>query len=164
MTSWEVESFNRPIFIVEIGNVIKEPLCKQSTRSRCFLRGILPTLHTLASVTDLLSKHWKWIKKKVFYSFYEANITSTWNLIKMVQKRKLCFFKTLMQTYQLVCVCVCELLSHVWLHDPKDCSLPGSSVQGFFRQEYWSELHFLLQNERVNHSNALLRNWYTITK
>ena len=28
--------------------------------------------------------------------------------------------------------------------DPMDCSLPGSSVQGFSRQEYWSG-HFLLQ-------------------
>ena len=24
------------------------------------------------------------------------------------------------------------------LHDPMDCSLPGSSVPGFFRQEHWS--------------------------
>ena len=27
--------------------------------------------------------------------------------------------------------------SHVWLCDPMDCSLPGSSVSGFSRQEYW---------------------------
>ena len=26
------------------------------------------------------------------------------------------------------------------LSDPMDCSLPGSSVQGFSRQEYWSGL------------------------
>ena len=39
MTPWEAESFNRPIFIVEIEHVTKEPLCKQSTRSRCFLRS-----------------------------------------------------------------------------------------------------------------------------
>ena len=126
MTPWEVESFNRPIFIVEIEHVTKEPLCKQSTRARCFLRGILPTLHTLASFSALLSKHWKW--KKKINSLYEANITSTWNLIKMVQKRKLCFFKTSMQTYPMggcVCVCVCESLSHVQLGDPKDCSLLG---------------------------------------
>ena len=25
---------------------------------------------------------------------------------------------------------------------PLDCSLPGPSVQGFFRQEYWSRLSF----------------------
>jgi len=31
-----------------------------------------------------------------------------------------------------------KLLSHVWLSDPMDCSLPGSSVHGFSRQEYWS--------------------------
>ena len=28
------------------------------------------------------------------------------------------------------------------LCDPVDCSLPGSSVMGFSRQEYWSELPF----------------------
>ena len=26
------------------------------------------------------------------------------------------------------------------LSDPMDCSLPGSSVHGFYRQEYWSGL------------------------
>ena len=26
------------------------------------------------------------------------------------------------------------------LHDPMDCSLPGSSILGFSRQEYWSGL------------------------
>jgi len=30
------------------------------------------------------------------------------------------------------------------LRDPVDCSLPGSSVQGFSRQEYWSGCHCLL--------------------
>ena len=29
-------------------------------------------------------------------------------------------------------VCMCWLLSHVWLCDPMDCSPPGSSVQGLF--------------------------------
>ena len=33
-------------------------------------------------------------------------------------------------------------LSHVWLCDPKDCSLPGSSSMEFSRQEYWSGLPF----------------------
>ena len=28
------------------------------------------------------------------------------------------------------------------LRDPMDCSLPGSSVHGIFRQEYWSGLSF----------------------
>ena len=30
------------------------------------------------------------------------------------------------------------------LSDPMDCSLPGSSVHGFSRQEYWSGCHCLL--------------------
>ena len=34
-------------------------------------------------------------------------------------------------------------LSHVQLFcDPMDCSLPGSSVHGISRQEYWSGLPF----------------------
>ena len=33
-------------------------------------------------------------------------------------------------------------LSHVRLCDLTDCSLPGSSVHGIFRQEYWSGLPF----------------------
>ena len=33
-------------------------------------------------------------------------------------------------------------LSRVRLCDPMDCSPPGSSVHGSFRQEYWSELLF----------------------
>ena len=32
--------------------------------------------------------------------------------------------------------------SYPTLSDPMDCSLPGSSVQGIFRQEYWSGLPF----------------------
>ena len=32
--------------------------------------------------------------------------------------------------------------SSLTLHDPMDCSLPGSSVHGFSRQEYWSRLPF----------------------
>ena len=35
--------------------------------------------------------------------------------------------------------------SYPTLHSPMDCSLPGSSVHGFARQEYWSGCHFLLQ-------------------
>ena len=33
-------------------------------------------------------------------------------------------------------------LSPVWLCDPMDCSLPGSSVYGIFQQGYWSGLPF----------------------
>ena len=32
--------------------------------------------------------------------------------------------------------------SYPTLCDPMDCSLPGSSVHGLFRQEYWSGLPF----------------------
>ena len=30
------------------------------------------------------------------------------------------------------------------LSDPMDCSLPGSSIHGIFRQEYWSGLSMIL--------------------
>ena len=29
-------------------------------------------------------------------------------------------------------------LSHVWLSDPMDCSLPGSSIHGICQEKYWS--------------------------
>ena len=32
--------------------------------------------------------------------------------------------------------------SHLTLCDPVDCSLPGSSVHGILRQEYWNRLPF----------------------
>ena len=40
-----------------------------------------------------------------------------------------------------VCICV-RTLSHVQLCDSMDCSLPGPSVHGIPRQEYWSGLPF----------------------
>ena len=38
----------------------------------------------------------------------------------------------------------CHLVAQscLTLYDPMDCSLPGSSVHGFSRQEYWSGLPF----------------------
>ena len=39
-------------------------------------------------------------------------------------------------------IIVCQSLSCVQLCNPMDCSLPGSSVQGFSRQDYWSGLPF----------------------
>ena len=37
---------------------------------------------------------------------------------------------------------MCQLLSCVQLCNPMDCSPPGSSVQGFSTQDYWSRLPF----------------------
>ena len=36
----------------------------------------------------------------------------------------------------------CQSLSHVQLCNPMDCRLPGSSIHGISRQEYWSGLSF----------------------
>ena len=41
--------------------------------------------------------------------------------------------------------CIKSLQSCLTLYNPMDNSLPSSSPMGFSRQEYWSELHFLLQ-------------------
>ena len=37
-------------------------------------------------------------------------------------------------------VCVLSRFSHVWVCNPMDHSLPGSSVHGFSRLEYWNGL------------------------
>ena len=46
--------------------------------------------------------------------------------------------------YRYIQVCVCVWCVYTWLcpilRDPMDCSPPGSSVHGYSRQEYWSEL------------------------
>ena len=39
-------------------------------------------------------------------------------------------------------VCILSCLVGLTLCDPVDCSLPGSSVHGISRQEYWSRLPF----------------------
>ena len=40
--------------------------------------------------------------------------------------------------------------SCVTLCDPVDCNLPGSSIHGFSKQEYWSGLSFLSPGEILN--------------
>ena len=45
-------------------------------------------------------------------------------------------------------------LSRVWLFsDPMDCNLPGSSVHGFSRQEYWSGVTLPSPKNIHNYSN-----------
>ena len=50
------------------------------------------------------------------------------------------------------CVCMCAKLlqSCPTLLDPMVCNLPGSSVMGFFRQEYWKGLPFTPQGDLAN--------------
>ena len=44
---------------------------------------------------------------------------------------------------QTLCTYICSVAqSCPTLCDPLDCSLPGSSVHGIFREEYWSGLQF----------------------
>ena len=38
---------------------------------------------------------------------------------------------------KLASLCLMCMLRHTQLGDPVDCSLPGGSSMGFFRQEYW---------------------------
>ena len=49
-----------------------------------------------------------------------------------------------MAVHRHIYVCMYEVksLSRVRLCDPMDCSLPGSPIIGFSRQEYWSGLPF----------------------
>ena len=51
-----------------------------------------------------------------------------------------------------------KLLSRVWLSDPMDRSLPGSSIYGIFQQEYWSEVPLPSPNRLVE---AKVNNIYT---
>ena len=44
------------------------------------------------------------------------------------------------ETAEYDCVCAQSLQSCSTLWDPVDCSLPGSSVMGFSRQEHWGGL------------------------
>jgi len=52
----------------------------------------------------------------------------------------MCFAESL----QYLCVCA---LNCVWLCNPIDCSVPGSSVHGIFWQEHWSGLPFPISGE-----------------
>ena len=45
----------------------------------------------------------------------------------------------------------CLVLRHIWLiHDPLDCSPPGSSAMKFPREEYWSGLTFPSPGDLLN--------------
>ena len=53
-----------------------------------------------------------------------------------------------------------SLFSCVWLCDPMDCGLSGSSVHGFSRQEYWNTgvgCHALLKGSSQPRDQILLR-------
>ena len=50
------------------------------------------------------------------------------------------FFLFVNVNTQIACMCAKSLQLCPTLCDPTDCSLPGSSVHGFSRQEYWSGL------------------------
>ena len=49
---------------------------------------------------------------------------------------------------RFICVLVGQL--YPTLHDPEDCSLPGSSDMIFSRQQYWSGLPFPLPGDLPN--------------
>ena len=51
-------------------------------------------------------------------------------------------FIHLLKDVLCVCMCVKSLQSCPTLCDSMDCSLSGSSVMGFSRQEYWSGFPF----------------------
>ena len=71
-----------------------------------------------------------------------AEHTHTLGLWTKTQPRHFCqYLKCMSEGGQRVKVKV-KSLSRVWLCDPMDCSLSGSSVMGFSKQECWSGLPF----------------------
>ena len=55
-----------------------------------------------------------------------------------------------------IVACACQSQLCLTLYNPKDCSLPGSSVAGFFSQKYWSGLPNLLAKEENSLMNLEL--------
>ena len=51
--------------------------------------------------------------------------------------------KLILIEVQLLSQCNKRKYGHSAVSNPVDCSLPGSSAHGFFRQEYWNGLPFL---------------------
>ena len=71
-----------------------------------------------------------------------------------------------------MCECVCVLLlfcyCHVWLCNPTNCSLPGSSVNGISQERIWSGLPFPstegLLRPGVEHASPALEGRFFITE
>ena len=62
--------------------------------------------------------------------------------------------------YMCACVCAKSLQSRPTLHDPMDCSLPGSSVHGIFqaRALEWSAIAFSLLLSGGHKTNKPMKN------
>ena len=52
--------------------------------------------------------------------------------------------------YHMLCCCCVVAKLGLTLHDPMDCSLPGSSVHGLSQAEYWSGLPFPFPGDLPN--------------
>ena len=59
------------------------------------------------------------------------------NVVHHVNNIKKTFYSSILCS---ACLMYSVAQSHPALCNPMDCSLPGSSVQGFFRHKYWSGL------------------------
>ena len=81
------------------------------------------------------------LSSKNLYLHHNIFICTIWDEVFLVGI--LSDFRELVLCVCIIYMCVClHVQSCLTLCDPMDCSLPGSSVHGRSRQEYWSTLLF----------------------
>ena len=83
------------------------------------------TTKILTSVSNILLK----FSHSYFYCVY---LHYPKNITLLIERKIYSWIRKIITPWQLSTVCVLSL-SHVWLCDPMDYSLPGSSVQGILQ-------------------------------
>ena len=83
------------------------------------------TTKILTSVSNILLK----FSHSYFYCVY---LHYPKNITLLIERKIYSWIRKIINPWQLSTVYVLSL-SHVWLCDPMDCSLPGSSVQGILQ-------------------------------
>ena len=95
-------------------------LCLEQIKHEALL-----TTKILTSVSNILLK----FSHSYFYCVY---LHYPKNITLLIERKIYSWIRKIITPWQLSTVCVLSL-SHVWLCDPMDCSLPGSSVQGILQ-------------------------------
>ena len=80
--------------------------------------------------------------QKIFLNIFQqkSQLLRKSDSLLVIHTRKLSHCQTTWLTFSKTYVFTKLLQLCPTLYDPMDCSRPGSSVQGFSRQEYWSGL------------------------